>query len=397
MEINSLVKQKILSQAWKTPCYFYDLNIIEENFKNLQNALTGRFKIFYSMKSNPHHNVLKKLKSIGCLLDVSSLGEMDRALAAGFSGEEISFVGPGKSYEELLSCVTNNVEYIVIESIQELEKFSEIAKNYGKVKKVCLRINPASYFHSGGALKKEVPVHFGIDEKDVLNSKKIFDKNSHIVLAGFHFYLQSQYLEASLIAANFKSFLECANRIQAALGARIEMINFGGGFGIPYFQGQNNLDLKVLNDEIEKLLQNKEASLFKDVLFFVESGRFICGPSGLFVTKVLYTKNSYGKKYAVCDGGMTQHQAAVGVGQILRRNFPIDTLKIKEDNLPNENVTLVGPSCYSIDILGSDVNLPSLNPGDYIVIGQSGAYGPSFSPENFLSRPKANEYTNESE
>jgi len=397
VEISNFLKQKISSQNWKTPFYYYDFNIVEKNFRDLENSLSNRFKIFYSMKSNPHHGILTKLKSLGCLLDISSIGELDRALAAGFTGKEISFVGPGKSQEELIACVTNNIEYTVIESIQELESFAAIAKNYDKIKKVCLRINPATYYHPGGAARNMSPVHFGIDETEVLNAKVIFDKNKHIVLAGLHFYLQSQFLDAAVIVANFKSFISCAVKLEAGFNTKFEMINFGGGFGIPYFQGQNKLDLSLLKDEIQALLKSEESSSLKDTLFFVESGRFLSGPAGFFVTKVLYTKKSYGKNYAVCDGGITQHQAAVGIGQILRRNFPIRAVKMKEDSKTNEVVTIVGPSCYSIDILGSDVELPQLMPGDAVVIEQSGAYGPTFSPENFLSRPKANEYTNESE
>lgn len=349
------------------------------------------------MKSNPHNGVLKKLKSLGCLLDISSLGELERAEAAGFTGKDISFVGPGKSQEELIACVTSNIEYTVIESLQELEAFAAIAKTFNKVKKVCLRINPATYFHSSGTVRKMQPIHFGIDETDVLSAKTIFEKNKHIILSGLHFYLQSQFLDAAVIIANFKLFISSAEKIQTGFNTKLEMINFGGGFGIPYFQGQNKLDLDLLKNEIQNLLKDEQLSSFKDALFFVESGRFLSGPAGIFVTKVLYTKKSYGKNYAICDGGITQHQAAVGIGQILRRNFPIRAIRMKEESISNEVITIVGPSCYSIDILGSDVDLPQLIPGDIVVIEQSGAYGPTFSPENFLSRPKANEYTNESE
>lgn len=386
---------KMKTSPWETPFYFYDLNQIEKNFLDLQNNLTKRFSVFYSMKSNPHQSILKRLQSSGCLIDVSSEGEVLKAFEAGFSAKQMSFVGPGKSLEELNLCLDRNIEYTIIESKQELELFAQIAKEKNKTPKFCIRISPDKFVHTTGQIKTNSPTHFGFEENEVFKLKDFLSNNSHLKLSGLHFYLQSQYLKAEWIIDNFKIFVDITLKMQKHFNLKFEMLNFGGGFGIPYFEGQESLDLIQLNKGIELFLSEEKTKELKDTLFFVESGRFISGSAGIFVTKVLYTKKSHGKTFVVCDGGMTQHQSAIGVGQVIRRHFPMEIIKTGATSLPVETVSIVGPSCYSIDIMASDIEMSAPGPGDLIIIGQSGAYGPTFSPENFLSRPKASEYTNE--
>lgn len=394
LEIKNKLIKKIKENPWQTPFYFYDLNQVEKNYQTLERALKSRFKIFYSMKSNPHSEVLKKLKSLGCLIDVSSEGETQKAFEAGFNPTEMSFVGPGKSLVELNLCLDNNIEYTVIESFQELELFSRLAKEKNKTPKFCLRINPDKFIHTNGQPKNNIPSHFGFDESEVIGLKNYFDNNQHIKLAGLHFYLQSQYLKSDYITQNFRYFTEITLNMQSVFKLKFEMLNFGGGFGIPYFEGQESLDLKSLDKDIQSFLAEDNTKQLDGVSFYVESGRFISGSAGTFVTKVQYLKKSHGKTFIICDGGMTQHQSSIGVGQVIRRHFPIEVVSMKTSD-KSDKITLAGPSCYSIDILGAEVYLPVPEQGDFIFIGQSGAYGKSFSPENFLSRPMAGEYTNE--
>lgn len=397
--INSELLKKIKSGKFETPFYFYDLAQIELNYKALQGSLGPRFKIYYSMKANPHPSILKRLLDIKSKLDISSQGEMNKALSGGFLPQDLSFVGPGKSRNELTEIIDKKIDLCVIESLDELQIFSELAKDRNARPKICLRVNPKSYIKSTGAKAESQPSHFGIDQDQLAAAAPLIGKNLH--LAGLHFYLHSHFLNPEHIVANFSSFTEIAVEMQKAFSTQFEVLNFGGGFGIPYFIGQTGLDLKVLNRSIESFFKEPNSIALNECQFCVESGRFIAGSSGYFVTRILYKKKSYGKNIYVCDGGMSQHQAATGVGQIIKRNYPIKTLTKKElqgdhvSVLKREPASFVGPSCYSLDVLGNDVEAEELNPGDFVILEQSGAYGPSFSPENFLSRQKANEYTNE--
>ncbi len=387
------------SGKFETPFYFYDLTQVGQNYKSLQESLGPRFKIYYSMKANPHPSVLKYLLNLKSKLDISSQGEMNKALSVGFLPQDLSFVGPGKSRNELIEIVDRKIEYCVIESLQELEVFSEIAKERNQRPKICLRVNPKSFIKSTGAKAQSQPSHFGIDEDQLTLAVPLIGK--HLQLAGLHFYLHSHFLNAEHIVANFSSFTRIANEMQKVFSTQFEILNFGGGFGIPYFKGQNHLDMNALKSSIDTFLKEPDSLALKTCQFCVESGRFIAGSSGYFVTRVLYKKNSYGKNIYVCDGGMSQHQAATGVGQIIKRNYPIKTLTQKAlqgehtTTSQNEPAHFVGPSCYSLDVLGNDIESEELTAGDFVILEQSGAYGPTFSPENFLSRNKASEYTNE--
>lgn len=391
LNMTSLI-HNLREKKWKTPLYFYDLSVVQKNYESLKESLGERFRIFYSMKSNPHHEILKKMKGLGALVDISSKGEMERALSAGFLGSEMSFIGPGKTVEELRLCLENNIKCIVIESLEELQLLAELAKEMGVEARCCLRINPGTQVHTNGSLTHNTISHFGMDEMEAMKAQGILAKNPQMKLLGLHFYLKSQYLESRFIIQNFQNALSIAVQMQKHFQVTFQMINWGGGFGIPYFAGQKELDLKELKNGLTSFLQDEKIKELSLAEFFVESGRFLCGPAGVFVTQVLYTKESHGKKFAVCDGGMTQNQAAIGIGQILRRNFPVSALEGPSTEASLEVVSLVGPSCYSIDILAADVELPPLSKGSYVVIEQCGAYGPSFSPGDFLSRPKASEY-----
>jgi diaminopimelate decarboxylase len=383
-----------------TPFYAYDRDVVQNRYAQLKSALPSTFEILYSTKANPNSEILALLQKSGSGADVSSLGELDRVLKAGFSPQQISFVGPGKSDEELAKSLNSDILCTVVESLQELDRLEVLSAQVGSSARVCVRVHPDRYFAYNGAERSGIASSFGIDEEQLDDAiTKFVASNSRLQLIGLHFYLHSQFLDARLIAANFRNFSGIAQRFQRNLGKPLALINFGGGFGIPYFSGQNELDLSALRSELEALIRSDEFSDLRQCRFFVESGRYIVGPAGVFCTRVLYRKRSQGKTILVCDGGFTQNLAATGMGQLVRRNFSMQAIRhdpsgkftLLSPEAPTETVTVVGPSCYSMDVLAQDILLPSLDHGDFLCVLQSGAYGPTFSPQAFLTRPSASE------
>jgi diaminopimelate decarboxylase len=351
------------------------------------------------MKANPHDGILRTLRSLGSWIDVSSAGEYQRAIEAGFEPHDLSFVGPGKSDAELSLCIDNGVHCVIIESIAELLRLAELARSSRRDVRAAVRVNPSRYLNYQGIERVGAVSHFGIDEEQLGGLLALLPSCPEVRLIGLQFFLHSQFLNASHIGANFRSFLGIADRFQQSMGKPLELINLGGGFGIPYFEGQPELDLDRLQESLLALLQTREAARLPECRFFVESGRFITGPCGVFGTRVLYRKESRDKTFLVCDGGMTQHLAAIGVGQMIRRNFPLAVLHRREQGFSfpeaaeeTEMVNIVGPSCFSLDVLASEARLPRAERGDLVCIGQSGAYGPTFSPQGFLSRPPPAEF-----
>lgn len=375
---------KFSSGEFKTPSYVYDLKSVRSQFAGLSEALGARFEIFYSMKANPHPTILSHLQTLGSSVDVSSSAELESALKAGFGPQHISFVGPGKTEDEIRSAIRHRIGLFVVESGQELERLNQVSKTENRGLDYLIRINQNG--------KRDLPSQFGVDEDQIPELRSLVQGSSLNRFKGFHFYNQNQILDPALIIGRFRRAFQSLGFLENSLGKRCDVINLGGGFGIPYFEGQSRLPLASLKHTLGEFLAEPLAKEFEGVRLLVESGRFLVGPSGLFATRVLYKKVSRGKTVLICDGGLTQNQAAVGVGQIVRRNFPVQVLEDHPSTRPLERVMLAGPSCYYLDVLGVDVELPRPEPGDIILVRNCGAYGPTFSPQNFISRSPAHEY-----
>ena len=370
----------------ETPAYIYDHATLLQNFLDLRSALPENFEILYSMKANPHPKILESLKKIGAAIDVASLNELNLSQRAGFLPSDVSYVGPGKRDVELQAIVSRGVAFPVVESLTELERINFYAAEQGKTVEVCIRLNPFS----------ELSYQFGMDFELKAEILRTVYSCRNIKLVGTHFYIKSHYLDSKQLLKNFERFYQVAIDFERDYGKPFKMVNFGGGFGIPYFSGQNELDLNELSQGLGNLHRDHISQGLKECRFFVESGRFLSARCGVYVVKVLYRKVSHGRIFLICDGGMSTHQAATGVGQVLRRNYeltlwPQDKLR-PTSHSPLEVVTIAGPSCYSLDLLATDVKLPHAEPGDLICIWNSGAYGKTFSPESFLLLPKAREF-----
>ena len=169
---------------------------------------------------------------------------------------------------------------------------------------------------------------------------------------------------------------------------KVSWINLGGGLGIPYFPNEQRIELAVISDAVRKAIDRLRDRLGK-VEVVMELGRYLVGEAGIYVTKVLDVKKSRGKKLVICDGGLHHHLAATGnFGQVIRRNYPIVAVTKTSQE---QQVTIVGPSCTPLDVLGDGVTTSILEPGSLVAVLQSGAYGMTASPKDFLSHPKCQE------
>ena len=168
---------------------------------------------------------------------------------------------------------------------------------------------------------------------------------------------------------------------------KVAKVNLGGGFGIPYYAHEEELDIVRVGNFLCESIDTRRRWL-QEIRFCVESGRYLVGECGIYVCKVRYRKESRGETFLIVDGGMHHHLAASGnFGQVVRRNYPIAVLgKIGHD--PVEEVNIVGPLCTPMDRLGSQVALPRADVGDLVAIFSSGAYGLSASPTYFLGHPE---------
>ena len=385
-KINSVIKRV------KTPFYLYDSEMIKEKYSKLRNNIPKKMEIFYAIKANPNKNIVSLLAGLGAGCDVASVGELKIALKSGIKPDKISFAGPGKAEEELKFAIEKNIYSISIESQAEMHVIDKLTQKAKRVANVSIRINPAT-----GSLNAAIRMgggsqQFGIDEELVPWVIKIIRGRKHLNFKGIHMHIGSQILSEETIASNIKYLLEYCIKLQKDMGIEIPTINFGGGFGIPYYQEQKGLNTEVLGRAIKAVFHEEDVkSNLNQARFIIEPGRFLVGEAGIYATKILYKKISRGKVFLIVDGGMHQNLAAAGLlGEGLRRNRILGAIT-KKSSKQKEIVTVAGCLCTPLDILARDVDLHKCEPGDYLYITCSGAYGYSASPLTFLSHPTPSE------
>jgi diaminopimelate decarboxylase len=374
-------------QQYGTPLYVYDGEIIERQFQLLTSCLPDEFEIFYSVKANPLLGICQLLKEIGSHIEVASKGELFVALEAGFEPHNIIYTSPGKTLSELEYAIEHNIYSINIESVQEAIIIQEIAASRSKIVNICLRINPD--FNISGAIMKMtgVATQFGIDQSQLKEAMEIIHSLPNVQLIGIHIYTGSQMLEALNIVRNMEEIIKLAIVLSDTYQFNLEFLDLGGGFGIPYFDSEVYLNMGLLKDSLAEVWEKyKERLLHTRV--GVESGRFLLAESGVFVSEIIYVKESKGTKYLVCDGGSNQHASSAFLGRYVRNNFPMYVLNKEVENneeVNKEEVNVVGSLCTPTDVMGQKVKLGKALPGDYLVIDKSGAYGLTHSPVLFLS------------
>lgn len=383
-----LSQEKIKSIAGriKIPFYLYDRDRIKNSYNSLKNNLPSNIEIFYAVKANPHKDIIAFLGRFGAGVDVASAGELRIALQSGVKPNKISFAGPGKTRDELKYAISKNISSISIESDSEALIVDELSRRMKRVTSVAVRFNPALGSQQAGLRMGGGSQQFGIDEERVPETLKTIKVCHNLSFIGIHMHTGSQILSEEVIAENMQYLLEFCISLSGKSGVDIKWINFGGGLGIPYYKGENALNIKKLGKLIKKIFDRTKAKTYlKHTRYIIEPGRYLVGEAGVYITKVLYKKYSRGKIFLVVDGGMHQNLAAAGLlGEGLRRNRIIGAI-IKKKSNQKEFVTIAGCLCTPLDILAHDIELPVCEPGDYLYITCSGAYGYSASPLRFLS------------
>jgi diaminopimelate decarboxylase len=377
-----------LAERHGTPLYVYDTATIDRQLSRLQGALPPGFSIWYSVKANPSPAVLGHFLARGCGLEVASGGELAGVLAAGCPAGRIFYAGPGKTEGELEEAVARGVGEIHVESLTEARRIGAIGRRRGERVAVALRVNPSAEAQGGAMRMGGKPAPFGVDEERIDEALDLMEADPALDLRGLHLFAGTQILDHTVVVGQYRHGLRLARRVAARLGRPLHTLDFGGGFGIPYFANETELDVDKLREELRALFADVEGdALFRGTRFVVEPGRYLVGEAGIFVTRITDVKVSRGKTFLITDGGMNHHLAASGnLGQVIKRNYPI-TLAGRLGEEPTVAADVVGPLCTPLDTIGRDVALPPASVGDLVVIFQSGAYGLTASPVMFLGHP----------
>ena len=375
----------LVGEAGDTPLFVYDMGIMEGQVRAFRDAMPGTLSLHYAVKANPYLPLLERMAKLVDGFDVASGGELARALEAGMAAAHMSFAGPGKRDDELIAAIDSGAT-INLESEGEARRAIALAGQRGRMPKLAVRVNPdfdlkGSGMRMGGGAKP-----FGVDaERAAALARWVIDAGGE--WRGWHIFTGSQALGAQALIETQAATIDLATRLSDSVGVAPPLVNLGGGFGIPYFPGDERLDIRPIGDALARLLDGR-ADILKDSAFAMELGRWLVGEAGVYLTRIVDVKKSQGETFVVVDGGLHHQLAASGnFGTVVRRNYPIAVANRFGEAPAEEAVTVVGCLCTPIDRLGDKVALPPVEEGDLIAIFLAGAYGASASPAAFLGHP----------
>ena len=382
--VGGIPLERLVDRVGQTPFYAYDRELLTRRVAELRAALPTSIKLHYAMKANPMPAVVSHMARLVDGIDVASGGELRVALDSGADPHEISFAGPGKRHAELRQAVAAGI-LINIESFREVAELAAIRQATGLPARVAVRVNPDFELKGSGMKMGGGPKQFGVDAEQVPELLAEIGK-AGLAFEGFHLFAGSQNLRPEAIVEAQRKCFELALRLAESAPAPVKFLNLGGGFGIPYFPGEQHLDLSSIGANLAAIAAEAGEKM-PHAQIVIELGRYLVGEAGIYVTKVLDRKVSRGHVFLVVDGGLHHHLSASGnFGQVIRKNYPV-TIGNRMDQPAAESVSVVGPLCTPLDLLADKMNLAHAEPGDLVVIFQSGAYGATASPRGFLSQP----------
>ena len=380
-----------LAETYGTPLYIYSQATLLHHLKQIQTAFAPADPILcYSVKTNANLSICKLMAENGCGFDVTSGGELYRALKAGAKGSKIFFAGVGKTAAEMQFGLENDVFAFNVESEQEMLTLAEVAKSMGKVAPVGLRIHPSLPPKTHAKTDTSVKgVKFGLDIDTVLEFSRKLVGNPHLHLKGLHMHLGSPIMSADPYRAGAEKGVALIKEFRAQ-GHDIRYLNMGGGFGIHYRKNEGH-PAQPYADAILPAVKECGCQLV------LEPGRYITGNAGILVGRVQFTKDSGGKQYIIQDAAMNDLIRPT-LYESFHRIWPVKPDAAAPER-PEDYETaipgtfpqdVVGPVCESGDFLAKDRNLPAVKRGDLLAVFSAGAYGMAMS-SNYNSRLRAAE------
>ena len=371
----------LAARVGQTPFYAYDRASLRARVASLRETLPAGIKLHYAMKANPMPAVVGFMAGLVDGIDVASAGELKVALDAGADPQEVSFAGPGKRRAELRQALASRV-LINIESPREVVELAALSAELGLPARVAVRVNPDFELKGSGMKMGGGPKQFGVDVEQMPDLLARI-RSAGLAFEGFHLFAGSQNLRPESICEAQQKSYELALRLAEHAPAPVRFLNLGGGFGVPYFPGEQRLDLRPIADNLGQLLERAQREMPQASLV-IELGRYLVAEAGLYVTRIVDRKISRGQVFLVTDGGLNHHLSASGnFGQVVRKNYPV-TIGNKVSSVETEQVSVVGPLCTPLDLLADRMQLPLAQVDDLVVVFQSGAYGASASPQAFL-------------
>lgn len=351
--------------------FLYDLDSLRQHLDCMQERHQA-LRLWYACKANPLSTLLKEIAKKSFSFDVASPGELDQVLNIGANPENILVTGPAKNEAFFEHALLSGVQTFIIESENQYKTLESLTKKHGSTPKILLRLqldwnDQESSFIGGNAITP-----FGMD----LPSAKTLLPQIQLPLLGFHVFQWGNVLDLAKLEAIWRHIASICKEI----GVPIQVIDLGGGLGIPYNPNEKPLLWKDVNAALERIKNQ-----FSIPEIWLELGRYIVGTCGYYATKVVDRKTVRGHNLLICAGGINH----IARPALTHQYFPCTLARNSQSKSIPFNIH--GPLCTALDFLGTHFLPEDIKVGDVLVFSQTGAYGFTESMPYFLCHELPNE------
>ncbi len=359
---------RALIQEHPTPFYVYDERAIRENAKSFCKAFSwvpGGFKNYFAVKALPNPRILKLLKEEGMGADCSSLPELLLAQQAGLKGEEIILTSNDTPAEEYIKAR----EMGAVINLDDISHIPFLERHAGIPDLICFRYNPGPLKGGNAIIGEPEEAKYGFTREHLIQGYREM-KEKGVKRFGLHTMVASNELDPLYFVDTAQILFDLIVEINRVLGTRFEFVNLGGGFGIPYRQDQEDLDVRFISEGIHKAYRETiERNGLHPIRIVTESGRMITGPYGYLVTRVRHVKRTY-KTFVGMDASMADLMRPAIYGA-----YHHITVLGKEEEPLACTCDVTGSLCENNDKFAIDRKLPEVETGDILVIHDTGAHG----------------------
>ena len=358
--------EKIIEQ-YPTPFHIYDEKGIREYARKFNEAFSWNsgFKEFYAIKAAPNPYLMKIMREEKFGIDCSSFAELVLAEKLGMSGDEIMFTSndtPAYEYKKA-------IDMGAIINLDDISHIEYLEKNVGLPQLVCFRYNPGALKEGNTIIGHPEEAKYGFTREQLFEGYQML-KDKGVKRFGLHTMVASNELDAAYFVETAEILFDLIVELKHKVGIQIEFANLGGGIGIPYRPTDQPVDLDFMSRGIKKLYQEKiEANGLAPLRIYFESGRAMTGPFGYLVSKVLHIKKTY-KQYAGLDSSMANLMRPALYG-----SYHHITVMGKEYDPHDQVYDVTGSLCENNDKFAINRHLPVMEPGDLVVIHDTGAHG----------------------
>lgn len=355
-----------------TPAYAYDIGRIRRQVERVQQALPTGAGLLYSLKANPNLSITAVMAAYGVGADAASGAEIATALAAGIAPSDIFVSGPYHA-RDVMQLVQSNPDLTL-----SIDSVSELRRCYGEHgTRALLRLRPD--YKVSACMPSGEASRFGIGLDELGECAAVIRASDSHGIRGFHVFAGSQILDSESVVRHLEQATTLVCRAADELQIEPEIVNLGGGFGVPYGPGESELHLDVVATALHRI-----AAKVAPARLLIELGRYLVAEAGWYLTTVVATRGG-ARESVVVDGGSHQRADLCGIGLNSKAYAPI--VLNDPDREGRTRIDVLGCLCLPTDILAEGVNLPPLKLGDILAFPNAGAYGLTAAPTHFLSHP----------